>query len=65
MFDKKQIEFMKNNMNISFNTLTTEDVYQIENVLSKLIQSSRFDKDYNPTDECILCENKLDILSVI
>lgn len=66
VFNKKQIEFMKkHNLNINFNNPTTNDVYQVENVLSKIIQTRGFDEDYHPTDECILCENILDILSKI
>lgn len=62
MFEKSQIEFMKNNeFEIDFEKeLSDDDYISIEERASYLLQTKGFDKDYKPTLIGEMCEKIID-----
>ena len=63
MFNNKQKEFMKEiGISVNFDHLTDDDYIAIEETVSERLQKNGFDKDYNPTDEGLMCESILDEL---
>lgn len=63
MFNNKQKEFMKKiGVSVNFDHLTDDDCIAIEEIVAERLQKNGFDKDYNPTDEGLMCESILDEL---
>lgn len=63
-FNEKQIELVQRigvSVN-SFDSLTDEEIEQIEEKVSEHLQKHGFDKDYKPTEEGKICESILDEL---
>ncbi|MGN1399063.1 MAG: hypothetical protein ACI4WG_03585 [Erysipelotrichaceae bacterium] len=66
MFTEKQMEMLKK-LKIQINPYnpTDEEIFQMEEKLSDYIQRKGFDKDYNPTEECLICESILDLIGEV
>jgi len=63
MFSKKQIEFMESiGININVGNISDDDLVKIEDTVSKKLQESGFDRDYNITETGKMCESILDNL---
>ncbi|WP_461218457.1 hypothetical protein [Lapidilactobacillus salsurivasis] len=65
MFSKDQIEFMRNHgVKVDFEkTLTDDEYFQIDDVISTLLQTKGFDAEYEPTPIGKMCESILDIMA--
>jgi hypothetical protein len=67
MFSDEQIKFMKKQgIKISFNKpLNDEELEEIDDYISHLLQIKGFDKDYKPTPIGIMAESIMDTLATI
>ena len=66
IFNTEQIEYMRLlGLNCNFDFLSDDEFVEIEDVVAEALQKRGFDEDYNPTEECRMCESILDVLSEI
>ena len=64
-FTKKQIKFMHSiGLRMDFNNLSDEDWVHIEETVADYLETKCFDKDYNPTEDGLMCESILDNLPI-
>jgi len=64
MFENNQIDFMKTKgFDIDFNKKLSDDDYiRIEEKASHLLQTEGFNKNYEPTQVGIMCEEIIDTI---
>ena len=65
MFSEKQIKYMKNNgIVVDFINPSDVGLSKIEEVISTRLQIHGFDKNYEITEDGLICEEILDILAI-
>lgn len=48
-----------------FNNMSNDDWVELEDIVSKVLQKSGFDKEYNPTKTGLMCESFLDVIGEV
>ncbi|MEG0919420.1 MAG: hypothetical protein RSE61_05750 [Anaerovoracaceae bacterium] len=65
MFSEKQIKYMKNNgIVVEFINPSDDELFKIEEVISTRLQIYGFDKNYEITEDGLICEEILDLLAM-
>lgn len=63
MFDEEQKKYIKSlGLNVMFDSLSDDDLFQIEEVVAEKLEQSGFDEHYNRTAIGEMCESILDEL---